>query len=78
MINKILTKNNKILANVFFQTLTNQAHFYACTALNTHIIELNIIPIIYNLITDTQRVKLLSVIETLLLIIIHQDFMVAP
>jgi hypothetical protein len=52
MINKILTKNNKILANVFFQTLTNQAHLNSCTALHTYIIELNIIHIVYNLIVQ--------------------------
>ena len=50
MIHKILTENNKILTIEFFQTLTNQAHLNACTALHTYIIELNIIHIIYNLI----------------------------
>jgi hypothetical protein len=52
MINKILTKNNKILANVFVQTLTNQAHLNSCIVLHIYITELNIIPIIYNLISQ--------------------------
>jgi hypothetical protein len=55
MIHKILTENNKIFTNVFFQTLTNQAHLNACTALHTYIIELNIIHIIYNLIVQCNR-----------------------
>jgi hypothetical protein len=35
MINKILNENKKILANVFFQTLTNQTYLNACAALHT-------------------------------------------
>jgi hypothetical protein len=53
MISKILTENNKILANVFFQTLTKEVHLDSCTALHTYLIELNIIHTIYNLIFTT-------------------------
>jgi hypothetical protein len=66
MINKILTENNKVLINVFFQNLTDQAHLNSCTALHTYIIEFNIILIIYNLIARCYRS---------LLLIIHRDFM---
>jgi hypothetical protein len=55
MINKILTENNKILANVFFQTLTNQAYLNSRTALHTYVTEFNIIHIIYNLIAKYNR-----------------------
>jgi len=34
----MLTENNKILVNVFFQTLTNQAHLNVGTVLHTYII----------------------------------------
>jgi hypothetical protein len=50
MINKILTENNKILSNVFFQTSSNQVHLNECTVLRTYVIEFNIVQIIYNLI----------------------------
>jgi hypothetical protein len=65
MIDEILAENNKILANVFFQTLTNQAHLNSCTAalhtfffidaLYTYIIKFNIIRIINNLIAQCNR-----------------------
>jgi hypothetical protein len=53
--NKILTENNEIFANVSIQTVTNQAHLNPCTALHTYIIESNIVHIIYNLIARRNR-----------------------
>jgi hypothetical protein len=64
MINKILIENIKILANEFFQTLTNQAHLNSCTVLLAYVIELNIIHIIYNSIAqcnETSRYTLTRV-----------------
>jgi hypothetical protein len=48
----MLTENNKILANVFLQTLTNQARLNACTVLHTYITELNIV---HDLIAQCNR-----------------------
>jgi hypothetical protein len=37
MIIKILTENNKIIVNVFFETSTNQAHLNSCTYCITYL-----------------------------------------
>jgi hypothetical protein len=52
MMDKTLAENNKILANVFFHTITNQAHLNTCIALHTYVIELHII---HNLIVQHNR-----------------------